>query len=778
MNPTTPWHSPLDLERGNEGVRCRHLNFLYATICIILSSITLHAHSPRSMNEVIQADSTQLDSAEVYDASQVVVSASRWQERASTVSREIITITPAQITRNNPPTTADAIAQTGLVSVQKSQLGGGSPMLRGYAANAVLMVIDGVRMNNAIYRAGNLQNSITIDALALDGMEILFGPGSVQYGSDALGGVMAFRTRRPSFADNDSVMLFAGSSLLRYSSAMNELTGSVAIDLGSDKIASSTVITFSYFDDLRGGNNFMSAYPDFGKRPWFVERINNKDSIVPNPSPNVQVPTGYEQVNVIENLQWRIDPNITLEYGGIFTTSTNIPRYDRLLEVANGLPRSAEWFYGPQLWTSHALTARVNNINSVADNAVITGSFQYYQESRNDRRFNSNSLRNQTESVLIGAVNADFRKRLSDVGVTETDLYYGVEAYVNDVTSTATRTNINDGTSIPTATRYPDGGSVVSSAAAYAQLRHGVSQDLTLAAGLRYTFYNLSSTTVDSTRFPIPNSQFPQDLGLTTSAITGSIGATWMLAPSITIHGNMASGFRAPNVDDISKVFESAPGVLIIPNAQLGPEYAYTLEGGVQWRVRPQTTFDVNAYHTWAVDAIETRPTTWNGIDTIDIDGVPTAIFTNVNVGEATIYGVNAVFSTSLLDNLLVDATASFNHGEDVNGLPLRHIPPVFGSAKIRWQQRRWSIGAALWWAAAKPFDELPPEEQAKVGINYTKDGTPAWQRIDVSASYRLMSSMEAVLIVENVFDLNYKTFASALSAPGRNIVGSIRWSW
>ena len=152
---------------------------------------------------LLAQDEPPADTSDIFDASEVVISASRWDEQARTVSREITKVTPLEIQRRNPPTTADALAQTGVVHVQKSQLGGGSPMLRGFAANAVLMVVDGVRINNAIYRGGNLQNVINVDAASLDGLEVLFGPGSVQYGSDALGGVMNFRTRQPFFADDD-----------------------------------------------------------------------------------------------------------------------------------------------------------------------------------------------------------------------------------------------------------------------------------------------------------------------------------------------------------------------------------------------------------------------------------------------------------------------------------------------------------------------------------------------------------------------------------------------
>ena len=94
-------------------------------------------------------------------------------------------------------------------------------MIRGFSANSVLIVVDGVRMNNAIYRGGNLQNVISIDPLSLENTEVLFGPGSVMYGSDALGGVMQFRTKTPGFISDESPQLEA-TSVLRYSSAANQ----------------------------------------------------------------------------------------------------------------------------------------------------------------------------------------------------------------------------------------------------------------------------------------------------------------------------------------------------------------------------------------------------------------------------------------------------------------------------------------------------------------------------------------------------------------------------
>lgn len=758
------------------------VKFIFRQIAIVLFLLSLstaiaHAQAPLKQTVSPARDSTDLDSTEIYEASQVVVSASRWEERASTVSREIITVTPAQINRNNPSTTADVLAQTGLVHVQKSQLGGGSPMLRGYAANQVLLVVDGVRMNNAIYRAGNLQNSITIDPLALESAEVLFGPGSVQYGSDALGGAMVFRTRRPTFADDDSSLHYGGASMLRYNSAMNSLAGSVAIDLGNDRVASTTVLSYNYFDDLRGGANFMSAYPDFGKRPWYVERINGKDSIVANANVALQRPTGYTQFNILENLVWRFKKDLSIEYSGSFTTSSDIPRYDRLIETRDSLPRFAEWYYGPQLWTMHALTFRRSNAGFFADDITTTAAFQYYSEQRNDRPFANDRRRTQDETVLIGSINLDLRKRLAARGAMETDLYYGVEAYINDVTSEAQRTNIVTQEITAANTRYPNGVNTVMSTAMYAQLRHGFSSSLTGAAGIRYTWYDLSSTINDTTLSPLPSTF--EDLSVRTSAVTGSFGLTWIAAPWITLHTNLASGFRAPNLDDIAKVFETGPGMLIIPNPDLDPEYNSTIEGGVQWRPWHDVTFDVNGYYTQAIDAIEVRPTTLNGQDTIDLNGTPTAIYANTNIGEAMITGATASLNARAVEDLWIAATASYTYGRDTkNDAPISHIPPAFGSVRLMWKQPSWSVGASFWWSAAQTFDQIPNDDEVKVGINYTKDGTPAWRRLDVSGSYRPVATMEIIVGVENIFDLNYHTFASGISSPGRCVVASLRWSF
>jgi hemoglobin/transferrin/lactoferrin receptor protein len=132
---------------------------------------------------------------------EVVIAATKWQQGRRETPAKVSVMKPKEVQFANPQTTADLIGMNGDVYIQKSQMGGGSPMIRGFATNRVLIAVDGVRMNNIIFRGGNLQNIISADAYTLERAEVIFGPGSVIYGSDAIGGVMGLYTFNPGLAN-------------------------------------------------------------------------------------------------------------------------------------------------------------------------------------------------------------------------------------------------------------------------------------------------------------------------------------------------------------------------------------------------------------------------------------------------------------------------------------------------------------------------------------------------------------------------------------------------
>lgn len=285
----------------------------------------------------------QIDSTEKnISLNEVVVSGSKFEAQRGTIPNQISLISKNQIAFQNTPNTGDLLINSGNVFVQKSQGGGGSPVLRGFESSRVLVVVDGIRMNNAIYRAGHLQNVLRIDQSMLDRAEILFGPSSVIYGSDALGGVMSFKSKNPTL---DKI---SASAYTRYSSAWNEKTVHADVNLGFKKFGSLTSITYSDFGDLIQGDKRTDKFPDFGKRLFYAERIDGKDTKVTNSDYNKQVGSGYSQYDILQKFMFQQSEKAKHTINLQYSNSSDVPRYDRLTEVSGTNPRFSEWYYGPK----------------------------------------------------------------------------------------------------------------------------------------------------------------------------------------------------------------------------------------------------------------------------------------------------------------------------------------------------------------------------------------------------------------------------------------------
>lgn len=721
-----------------------------------------------------QADSLQAtDTLRSHQSRAIVVSASRWAERASTVSRQITVVRPEDVRERNPGTAADMLEGTGEVFMQRSQAGGGSPRIRGFAANNVLMVIDGVRLNNLIYRTGNLQNLIQVDANSLDAAEVLFGPGSVQYGSDALGGVMVFRTKEPLLTGNPGDFRAGGEGFARYASAAQERTVHAEADLSWGSVGSHTSLTLTRFGDLRSGGTFPDAQPTFGRRDWYVDRIGGRDTQLVNADPLVQRASGYDQMNLLQKLRWRMNERWTLGLTAMLTTSGDIPRYDRLFELrtTNGVtnPRQSEWYYGPQFLSLNALTLSGNHIAPFMDDLSVTVSQQWYEESRHTRNFRSDVRRDQIEKVTVTNLNADARVRLQE-GEHDRDLYYGLEVSLQGATSTATDVSITSGSESRGVTRYPDGGSTYNSYAAYVQTRWEFSDALIASAGVRATLVSLESSVTDSSVFKLPYSTISTD----PSAITGSIGLTWVPASWLTLRGNLSSGFRAPNVDDVGKVFESKTGSLVVPNPNLGPMRVSTLEGGFAISPVDGWTFSATAFHSWLDDVMQIRPTIYDGKDSILYNGVLSQVTSLQNVGTGYLDGIALTVSGAVKSFTLL-ATASVTTGRDNTNAVLMHITPAFGMLRLTWEPfASLRVSADARWSAAWTPSMIPPVE-ATLNVNYPQGGLPAWTVAGVRASYDVSHAFTLQAAIENIFDLQYRPAGSGISAPGRNLVTTLR---
>lgn len=707
-----------------------------------------------------------------FSLDEVVVSASRWEQSKSSNPARVSTIRPSQIAFENPQTAADLLNISGQVFIQKSQLGGGSPMIRGFATNRLLISVDGVRMNNAIFRSGNLQNVIALDALALDRTEVIFGPGSILYGSDAIGGVMSFYTLTPNYRPDRSFGL-SGNAVARYSTASEEKTVHLDLDYGNDRLAFVTSATFTDFDNLRMGSDGPEEY----LRPEYVTQINGMDSVVSSSDPEVQVPSGYSQFNFIQKIRFAATDHWDLGYNFQLSTSSDVPRYDRLIEYRNGTLRDGDWYYGPQNWQMHQLIANYANPGKFSDKIRFNLAYQGFEESRHDRGFQRTTINHRTEHVDAISFNADVEK---DFGPTN-QFYYGIEALYNKVSSDAYSENLNTNEESLISTRYPD-GSTWQSYAAYVSYHWKPSTVWTILAGLRFNQVMIKAD-LRNDFFPFPF----EDAENSTGALNGSIGAVLRPGDDWQIKTHISTGFRAPNIDDVGKVFDSEPGNVVIPNPDLSSEYAYNGEISVSKIFADKVLVDVTGFYTYLDNALVRRNFALNGMDSIVYDGTLSQVQAIQNAASAEVWGFQAGLEWKIARNLRFKARLNFQDGyekddDDAEKLPLRHVAPLFGRAGLSYSKEKLSISAYAEYSGEFSYEELSPNEQDKPHL-YAMDEegrpfSPAWYTLNVKASYKISEAFQVFAGLENLTDQRYRPYSSGIVAPGINLIISARASF
>ncbi len=712
-----------------------------------------------------------------FQTNEVVIAASKFEVEKSKVAQKVVIIDAKEIGFANQQSTADLLQNSGQVLVQKSQQGGGSPIIRGFEANKVLMVVDGVRLNNAIYRAGHLQNSITLDQTIFERAEIVFGPGSVIYGSDALGGVMHFYTKDPTLSINDK-LLTKTTAASRFSSSNNEFTEHVDFSIAGKKLGSLTSFTFSKFGDLRQGANRSSAMGNLGKRTFYQDRINGVDTMMKNDDEIIQVGTGFQQYDILQKILYKQSEKVSHLINFQYSNSTDVPRYDRLTEVnGSGIFKSAEWYYGPQKRMMLAYQLQLKNA-SFYDQGNITLAFQDIEESRHNRNWNSAKLNHRIENVKVYSVNFDFKK-----AIKSHELDYGIEANYNDVYSTASFENIVTGATGVLDTRYPDGGSSMQTIAAYITHSQPLGKKLILQEGIRLSNVQLNSKFNDKTFFPFPFNEINQNA----TAVNGSVGLIYNIGNGWRTAFNVATGFRAPNLDDLSKVFESTKGdtagnasnlgSLIVPNPDLKPEKTTSFELSISKNFNNKLNVELTGFYTLLNDAIVTQNSTFNGASFIQYGDTLSQVQKNVNAAEATIYGISGDLSFAINNQIKLRSTLTYTYGRITSvspQKPLDHIAPLYGKTSLIYSRNKFKVEVNSIYSAAKKLSDYNLAGEDNIAYA-TANGMPAWTTFNIKGGYQINENLGIQLGIDNLLDTNYRVFASGISASGRNVVIALR---
>ena len=713
---------------------------------------------------------------------EVILSIARNASTRKQIAEKVSVISTKEILAQRPATGADLISLSPGVRIQKSQGGGGSPVIRGFEANRLLLVVDGVRMNNAIYRSGHLQNAITIHPNIVERVEVIFGSSSVGYGSDALGGVIHYYTRNPLINSKEKVKTQFSSD---FSSANTSSINSISTEVSFKKWASLTSLSYSGFGDIRMGENRNHGYESWGMTPYYSMNNRNTYSPLPieNQNPLIQKNTGYNQFDLLQKFLFQVGGRNQLVLNLQYSKSSDISRYDKLAEEKNNSLRYAEWYYGPQKRFLFSPQLKIFPEKKYLNSGKITFALQNLEESRVNRFFNSFTRNHQTEKINALSLNGDFEFKHKE----NTSFSYGFEGIYNDVSSFAFKNDlllqqnqiIGYTPRLPIPTRYPSRGSSYVSYAVYLNWIWNVTSQLTLNAGLRLTkthldgswkeFYNINALL--------------SEVNLDSEALTGTLALTYRPNKVTQLNVIISNGFRNPNIDDIGKIRESK-GNLVVPNPFLYPEYAYNFELGItHYLPKAENYFSIRGFstlisrHIGRADYIIFADKTTPNLNTILYNGEELYTLANDNLGNRYLFGASLDGNFSLSRNFSLKGDLSIIEAlkNDQYG-PLPSISPIFGSLSLNYQKNNWFSSLRFQFSGSKDPEDYSTggedglEETPLISISQgLYAGTPSWSELSFLTQYQLNKNVFLRLGIDNIFDVHYRSFASGISAPGRN---------
>ncbi len=558
------------------------------------------------------------------------------------------------------------------VFVQKTNHGGGSPFIRGFTGNQNLLMIDGIRLNNATYRYGPNQYLNTLTPQIIDKIEVVRGAGSVLYGSDALGGVVNLLTKAPSYSPDG--LKIGGRVHGKWMSDDMQKTGRAEIGISGKKTAFSGGFTYNDFGNIVGGDTT-------GK----------------------QIPTGYQDYSGDMKFKWKITDNQELTLAWQYDKQTDVPRYDKIIT------NYTKYHFDPQIRQLGYARLKSNFSNKWYQEISTTVSFNQSDEQRMLQK--SGSLKTTYEHDLVNTYGATIQ--INSKPGKNWYFVSGIEYYFDEVNSKTTEVE-ND---ISTKKRgyYPD-GATSGSFAIYTSHTIDVKK-FSFILGGRFNIYSIKANDVTFS-----------NVDVNPSALVGSASVLYHLNQNYNLIGSIYSAFRAPNINDLSS-FGTFNAGIEIPNPDLKPEKSVNAELGLKTKYE-KFSGSIFIYQDWIKDQISRVEATYKGQDSLNGEKV----FRKENFAKSFIHGIEADLQYELNNNFSTYGNITWIYGQNESaGEPMRRIPPLNGKLGIYYQNKS-KFWSKLEWLAADEQDRLSSGDIKDSRI--PEGGTPAWNVLNLRAGY------------------------------------------
>ncbi len=605
--------------------------------CILIITLLLVAASASAQNDE-SADTLTADGL-----SEVVISANRFSTIGINTPAAIRILTSRPVQEHQLRTSAEALSITPGVFVQKTNHGGGSPFVRGLTGNQTLLLMDGVRLSNSTMRYGPNQYFNTIDIFSLDRIEVLRGSGSVQYGSDALGGTIQAFSHELKLTEESE---WGGSLLTRIAIPDMEQSLHSGVSFSGKTAAMQAGITWRNFGDIIGGD-----------------------------TTGRQSPTGYREFDNDFKGKIFLSPksSFTLLYQNV--SQRNVPVYHKITLENYAINET-----DPQKRKLGYLKFNHDFNTGILKSAVFTASFQENREGRVSRKNGSDILRNENDKVRTLGFSAE-------AIVSDDDLWSGTmgfEVYSDLVNSNRTDTDLLTDEVTNKRGLYPDGSTMTSLALFTIHSIEMVKWNITAGARVNSFIINVDDLELGMTK-------------LTPSALVGNLAVMRKLDAGSNLFVSLNTGFRAPNIDDLGTL-----GIVDFryetPNSGLKPESSLQYEAGYKF-IGEKLRGDLFIYRNELYNLI-----TRKRIGEETLEGYP--LYQKENSERAYIQGVEAAWDFIPARDLTLSGNITYTYGQNITkNEPVRRIPPLFGRWALDYSPGQWYFG--LEWLAASKQDRL-----------------------------------------------------------------------
>ncbi len=647
-------------------------------------------------------------------------------------------MTRKELERTGASTLPKALEMAAGVWVQETNLGGGSPHIRGLVGNYVLIMVDGVRLNDSTTRQGPNQSLASIDPAIVERVEIIRGPASVLYGSDAIGGVISIWTKR---VRPGSIQGWHADAEANYFGQVDGYRTSLAPSWGNEKNGWIGVGTLADYDDLR-----------------------TADGTVPF--------TGYETWALFQSWNTALSKHDDLRVIARVNHDDDVPRTDRLVPgFCQTEPTDDRHHFVVQQREGYQVTWTNDEEGGMADRMQVRLSARRYEEQLERIPHESTTLRKFEDVTETVGVGADWRKRASEDHL----LTWGVDLDHDEVDSLRRDIDLTDGSSESLTGNFLP-GSRYDSFGAFVQDEIASFDPVDVTAGLRWSYYDFEMQ---------PSSG---EVSGDFDALTASLAAGGDVSENSRVTATVAQGFRAPNLSDLGRDADFAGGTELA-NPDLDPEESWTAELAHE-TVKESWTTGLAVFYT-EIDDLIGRVL----LDEGDPNTLGDEIYQRNNIGTGTIYGVEASARTRLGaagSPWSVSGTAAWVEGRQEgerdpetgepidDDVPFRRIPPLNGMLRLAWEPEEAVRGFFGWSAlavrAASEQDDLHPLDVLDPRMD--PEGTDGWVVFDLDFGGPLGRRVRGAswsLGLHNLFDEAYRIHGSGIDGPGFAVVVGLR---